>query len=227
VTLTAPAGKLTAVVGASGSGKSTLAALLTRSWDPTSGRVLLDGAPLDSTSLAELRSRVAVATQRPYLFNLSIRENLLLAKPDATDRDLERVAGQARLTPVIESKEAGWDAPVGELGELLSGGERQRLALARALLRDAEVLVVDEATSQLDAATEAAVLAGLRRAAPDATVLMIAHRLSTVKDADLIYVMDAGRVVQRGVHSDLASRPGAFADLLAREEPAEASEVAP
>ncbi|MDR2253673.1 MAG: ABC transporter ATP-binding protein/permease [Bifidobacteriaceae bacterium] len=217
VSLTAAAGRVTAIVGASGSGKSTLAALLTRSWDPDEGAITLDGRRLDAWPLARLRSLVAVAPQRPYLFNQSIRENLLLARPGASEADLAWAAHAAHLDAVIASKEAGWDAPVGELGELLSGGERQRLALARTLLRRPAVLVVDEATSQLDQEAEAEVLAGLRRAAEGRTVLVIAHRLATVRDADAVHVMDAGRVVQSGTYADLAGRPGPFADLLARE----------
>jgi thiol reductant ABC exporter CydC subunit len=218
VTLTAAAGKVTAVVGASGSGKSTLAALLTRSWDPTAGQITLGGRPIDSWSLAELRDLVAVSPQRPYLFNQSIRDNLMLARPDATDGQLAWAAQAAHLDQVIATKEDGWDAPVGELGELLSGGERQRLALARTLLREPAVLVVDEATSQLDQAAEAEVLAGIDAASQGRTVLVIAHRLATIRSADAIYVMDAGRVVQHGTYSVLAAQAGPFADLAARED---------
>ncbi|MDR2347487.1 MAG: ABC transporter ATP-binding protein/permease [Bifidobacteriaceae bacterium] len=220
VDLVAPAGQTTAVVGASGSGKSTLAALLTRSWDPTAGQIKLDGRPLDAWSLAELRQLVAVASQRPYLFNQSIRENLLLARPNATAAELGRAVRAAHLEAVAETKAGGLDAPVGEMGELLSGGERQRLALARTLLRAPAVLVLDEATSQLDPAAEAAVLDGIKRAGAGRTVLVIAHRLSTVREADIIYVLDAGRVVQQGGFDELARRPGPFADLLAREDQA-------
>jgi ABC-type multidrug transport system fused ATPase/permease subunit len=218
VTLTAPGGQVTAIVGASGSGKSTLAALLVRSWDPDAGRIAIGGRDLGAWPLEDLRQAVAISPQRPYLFNLSLRENLLLARPDATGEDLEGAAAAAHLDAVVASKERGWDAPVGEMGELISGGERQRLALARALLREPAVLVADEATSQLDAAAEAAVLAGLRRSPPGRTLIVIAHRLATVRDADVVYVMDAGRVVQTGSYDELAARPGPFADLLARED---------
>jgi thiol reductant ABC exporter CydC subunit len=218
VNLTAASGCITAVVGASGSGKSTLAALLTRSWDPGQGSIFLGQRPLTDWPLRELRDRVAVASQRPYLFNLSIRENLLLACPDATAEELERVAQVACLDTVIAQKVEGWEAPVGEMGELLSGGERQRLALARTLLRKPAVLVLDESTSQLDTTTEAKVLEGLRQEANGRTVIVIAHRLSTVRHADAVYVLDAGRVVQQGVYPELATQTGPFADLLAREE---------
>jgi ABC-type multidrug transport system fused ATPase/permease subunit len=226
VSLVAPAGRVTAVVGVSGSGKSTLAALLTRSWDPTAGQITLDGRPLASWTLAQLRDLVGVATQRPYLFNQSIRENLLLARPNATEEELAQAVAAAHLDAVAQAKPAGLDAPVGEMGELLSGGERQRLALARTLLRAPAVLVADEATSQLDPAAEAEVLAGIRRASAGRTVLMIAHRLSTVRQADVIYVMDAGRVVQRGAYAELAAQAGPFADLLDRERQAGRSDLA-
>ncbi|MDR0366455.1 MAG: thiol reductant ABC exporter subunit CydC [Bifidobacteriaceae bacterium] len=226
VTLTAASGQVTAIVGASGSGKSTLAALLTRSWDPDSGRIWLDGQPLEDYPLAQLRSEVGVAGQRPYLFNTTIKHNLLMARPDATTTELEEAASTAYLRPVVEDRAEGWDAPVGEMAEKLSGGERQRLALARTLLAGPSVLVVDEATSQLDAASEAQVLAGLDQARAGRTVLVIAHRLATVKGADRIYVMDAGRVVQQGVYAELAITEGPFRDLLAREGALEADDLA-
>ncbi|MDR2373806.1 MAG: thiol reductant ABC exporter subunit CydC [Bifidobacteriaceae bacterium] len=218
VSLTAAAGRVTAIVGASGSGKSTLAALATRSWDPDAGAVLLDGRPLADYPLDQLRDEIAVAAQRPHLFNMSIEDNLRLARPGATAGELDRAASAAQLSAVVDEREDGWRAPVGELGELLSGGQRQRLALARALLREPSLLILDEATSQLDAGVEAQVLRGLERAWRGKTVIVIAHRLASVKNADVIYVMDAGRVVQRGGYAELASRPGPFADLLARED---------
>ncbi|MDR1443058.1 MAG: thiol reductant ABC exporter subunit CydC [Bifidobacteriaceae bacterium] len=218
VSLVAPGGQVTAIVGASGSGKSTLAALLTRSWDPDGGTIKLGGRALDQYSLDQLRAEVSVSSQRPYLFNLSIEENLRLARPGVTATELDRAAAAAHLDAVIAERESGWDAPVGEMGELLSGGQRQRLALARALVRDPSVLVLDEATSQLDHAGEAQVLRGLEEAWRGKTVIVIAHRLATVRDAAKIYVMDAGRVVQEGSYPELASSPGPFADLLARED---------
>jgi ABC-type multidrug transport system fused ATPase/permease subunit len=227
VSLTAPSGQVTAIVGASGGGKSTLAALLTRSWDPEAGRITLDGRDIKTWTLEELRDSVAVSSQRPYLFNLSLRQNLLLARPNATATELTRAAQAAQLDAVIASKQAGWDAPAGEMGELLSGGERQRLALARTLLRRPAVLVADEATSQLDSVTETGVLAGIMRASQGCTVLLIAHRLSTVRQADSVYVLDGGQVVQHGGYSELASRPGPFADLLAREAPQTRPGLAP
>jgi ABC-type multidrug transport system fused ATPase/permease subunit len=218
VSLTAAAGKVTAVVGASGSGKSTLTSLLTRSWDPTEGVILLDGKPLRDYPLDQLRAEVSVAAQRPYLFNMSIEENLRLARPEATGAELGRSASAANFDAVVAERAGGWEAPVGEMGELLSGGQRQRLALARALVRDPSVLVLDEATSQLDQGAEAEVLRRLEKAWAGKTVIVIAHRLSTVQNADRVYVMDAGRVVQQGAYAELAAVAGPFADLLARED---------
>ncbi|MDR0594381.1 MAG: ABC transporter ATP-binding protein/permease, partial [Bifidobacteriaceae bacterium] len=218
VSLTAAAGRVTAIVGASGSGKSTLAALLTRSWDPDSGAIYLGGRRLDQYPLGQLRSLVGVSAQRPYLFNLSIGDNLRLARPGASEAELDRAASAANFDQVVAGRDLGWQAPVGEMGELLSGGQRQRLALARTLLRDPAVLVLDEATSQLDAAAEADVLRRLADSWRGKTVIVIAHRLATVKAADRIYVMDGGRVVQAGGYGELAAAPGPFADLLARED---------
>jgi thiol reductant ABC exporter CydC subunit len=218
VTLTAASGQVTAIVGASGSGKSTLAALLTRSWDPGTGTILLDGKPLREYSLSQLRAEISVSSQRPYLFNMPIGDNLRLARPGATTAELDRAASAAYLDTVIAERDEGWQAPAGEMGELLSGGQRQRLALARALIRDPSVLVLDEATSQLDQTAEEQVLRGLERAWTGKTVIVIAHRLSTVERADRIYVMDGGRVVQEGTYAQLAAQAGPFADLLARED---------
>ncbi|MDR1798610.1 MAG: ABC transporter ATP-binding protein/permease [Bifidobacteriaceae bacterium] len=215
VSFTAEAGRVLALVGASGSGKSTVAALLTRSWDPTEGSVLLDGVDVRERPLADLRRTVGVAAQRPYLFNLSLEDNLALAAPAASPSDVAQAAQAAHLDEVMAELPAG---AIGEMGEKLSGGQRQRLALARTLLRQPPVLVLDECTSQLDATTERAVLEGLRQAGRDKTVIVIAHRLSTVRHADWIVVLDAGRVVQQGTYEELAAQAGgAFAELLARE----------
>jgi ABC-type multidrug transport system fused ATPase/permease subunit len=232
VTFEARAGKVTAVVGASGSGKSTLAALLVRAFAPDAGAIELGGRDIGGIDMAQLREVVAMAAQRPYLFNDTIKANLLLARPPASAAELERAAATARLAPVIAAVRAGWEASVGEMGEHLSGGERQRLALAQVLLRRPGLLILDEATSQLDVATEQAVLAGVLGwagdgAAPSAagagedaprpTCLLIAHRLATVRSADWIVVLDGGRVAQQGTYEELAQAEGPFAQLLARE----------
>ncbi|MDR0960304.1 MAG: ABC transporter ATP-binding protein/permease [Propionibacteriaceae bacterium] len=217
LTFTAEAGKVTAVVGASGSGKSTIAALVTRSWDPDSGTITLGNHNLRDYPLAQLRDLVGLSQQRPYLFNSTIAANMRLAKEDATLLDLETAAARASLTEFIAAEPEGWQTPVGEMGERLSGGQRQRLALAQVMLREPRVLILDEATSQLDAATEEAVLSQILRAARGSTVLMIAHRLATVRDADTIIVLDNGRIVEEGTYDELAQAGGPFAALLSRE----------
>ena len=217
VSIHIPAGKRTAIVGASGSGKSTLVSLLTRTWDPASGTVTIGGTNVAEASLRDLRATVASAPQRPYLFNDTLRANLLLAAPDATEADLERALEAVDLTDWLATEKDGLDTVVGDMGERLSGGQRQRLALARALLRDAPIYVFDEATSQVDPATEARVREGIARVAKGRTIVEIAHRISAVRDADQIIVMDAGRVVETGTYAELHARGGALAALEARE----------
>ena len=217
VSIRIPAGKRTAIVGASGSGKSTLASLLTRTWDPASGTVTIGGTNVADASLRDLRATVASAPQRPYLFNDTLRANLLLAAPDASEADLERALEAVDLTDWLATEKDGLDTAVGDMGERLSGGQRQRLALARALLRDAPIYVFDEATSQVDPATEARVREGIARVAKGRTIVEIAHRISAVRDADQIIVMDAGRVVETGTYAELHARGGALAALEARE----------
>lgn len=217
VSFTAAPGTTTALVGASGSGKSTLSSLLVRCWDTDSGALRLDGTDVRDVALDDLRATVTVAQQRPYLFNTTIEENLRMARPDATAEEIALACRRAALDEVIEALPEGLATVVGEMGERLSGGQRQRLAVARALLRDAPVLVLDEATSHLDAAAEARVLAGVREAGAGRTVIVVAHRLSTIADADLIVVLDAGRVVEQGTHAELLAAGGAYALLLDRE----------
>ena len=223
VSIHIPAGTRTAIVGASGSGKSTLASLLTRTWDPASGSVTIGGTNVAEVSLHDLRATVASAPQRPYLFNDTLRANLLLAAPDATEKDLESALAAVDLTDWLATEKDGLDTVVGDMGERLSGGQRQRLALARALLRDAPIYVFDEATSQVDPATEARVREGIARVAKGRTIVEIAHRISAVRDADQIIVMDAGRVVETGTYAELHARGGALAALEARETAAQPS----
>ena len=223
VSIHIPAGTRTAIVGASGSGKSTLASLLTRTWDPASGSVTIGGTNVAEVSLHDLRATVASAPQRPYLFNDTLRANLLLAAPDATEKDLESALAAVDLTDWLATEKEGLDTVVGDMGERLSGGQRQRLALARALLRDAPIYVFDEATSQVDPATEARVREGIARVAKGRTIVEIAHRISAVRDADQIIVMDAGRVVETGTYAELHARGGALAALEARETAAQPS----
>lgn len=218
VDLTLPAGKVTAVVGASGSGKSTLAALIERMWDVDAGAIRIGGVDVRDLTQRDLRRLVAYAPQRPYIFNDTVRANLLLAAPSAGEAELERVCERVGLTAWLADEPDGLDTRVGEMGERLSGGQRQRLALGRALLREAPVTILDEATSQLDADTEATVLAGIRAATRGRTLVVIAHRVSTVSDADQIVVIDAGRVAETGTWEELMARDGALAVLVRREE---------
>jgi ATP-binding cassette subfamily B protein len=213
VDLRIPAGKTVAVVGESGSGKSTLLKLLLGFYPPGAGRILVDGLDLRDYELASLRRRLGVVSQEPFIFNGTVRENIALGEPGAT---LEEVVGAARaagLEEFIEALPQRYDTMIGERGANLSGGQRQRLAIARALLRRPDVLIFDEATSHLDTATERVIRENLKAALAGKTVVLVAHRLSTIKDADAIYVLHQGRVVEQGSHPELLARPGWYAAL--------------
>jgi ATP-binding cassette subfamily B protein len=214
VRLEAPAGRVVALVGQTGAGKSTAMALLQRLWDPVEGRITVDGHDIRDISLESLRRNIGVVFQESLLFNRSIRDNLLVGRPDATEEDLERACRMAEAWDFIQRKDRGLDTMVGERGAALSGGQRQRLAIARALLKDPPVLILDEATSALDAATEARVQKALRALMQGRTTFIIAHRLSTVRDADEILVFDQGRVVERGSFEELVRLGGRFAELV-------------
>lgn len=216
VTLDVPAGATTALVGVSGAGKSTIVAMLLRYWDPRSGRVLVDGVDARDITLAELRANVAVVPQRPYLFAGTLRSNLLVARPDASQAQLDAACARARLDDVVQGLPQGYDTPLGEQGARLSGGQRQRVAIARAFLQDAPVIVLDEATSQLDATTQALLQDSLAELSRGRTVIQVAHRLETVRAAAQIVVVDDGRVLERGTHEELLAAGGAYAALLAR-----------
>jgi ATP-binding cassette subfamily B protein len=214
---TAPAGCIVALVGHTGAGKSTAMALLQRLWDPSTGAIRIDGQDLRDLTLESLRRAIGVVFQDSMLLNRSIRDNLLVGKPDATDAELEAACRQADAHEFIARQPQGYDTLVGERGATLSGGQRQRVAIARALLKNPAILILDEATSALDAATEARVSAALQTLLRGRTTFIIAHRLSTVRDADIILVFDAGRIVERGRFDELLMQGGRFAELVATQ----------
>lgn len=206
-------GERLAIVGPSGAGKSTIFQLLLRFYDPQSGVISIDGVPIASMSLTALRNLIAFVPQDPVIFATSIGDNIRLAKPDATDADIRRVATLAAADGFISRLPQGYDTMVGERGVTLSGGERQRLAIARAMLRDAPILLLDEATSALDAENEQEVQIALDAAMQNRTSLVIAHRLATIREADRIIVLDGGRIVEQGDHADLVAKAGLYAKL--------------
>jgi ATP-binding cassette subfamily B protein len=214
IDLHAPPGRTVALVGQTGAGKSTAMSLLQRMWDPVAGRITLDGHDLRDLSLDSLRRNIGVVFQEALLFNRSIRDNLLVGRPDATQEDIERACRMAEAHEFIIRKPQGYDTLVGERGTQLSGGQRQRLSIARALLKDPPVLILDEATSALDAATEARVQKALKALMAGRTTFIIAHRLSTVRDADEILVFEGGRVAERGSFDALLREQGRFAELV-------------
>jgi glucan exporter ATP-binding protein len=214
VSFKAHPGTCVALVGHTGAGKSTAMTLLQRMWDPTSGRITIDGQDLRDITLDSLRSNVGVVFQESLLFNRSIRDNLLVGRPDATDEEMEQACRMADAHEFIIRQANGYDTLIGERGTTLSGGQRQRLAIARALLKNPPILILDEATSALDAATEARVGKALKTLMAGRTTFVIAHRLSTVRDADEILVFDNGRIVEQGNFNSLLARRGHFADLV-------------
>ncbi|WP_144775554.1 ABC transporter ATP-binding protein [Marinobacter maritimus] len=211
ISLTVPAGNTLALVGATGSGKSTLIKLLLRFYETESGDIRIDNQPIRSVSLQSLRESIGLVSQDVYLFEGSIRENLVYGRPEATDAEIIEAARTAEAWAFIEALPEGLNTPVGERGVRLSGGQRQRLSLARALLKDSPILVLDEATSAVDNETEAAIQRSLRSIGHNRTVIMIAHRLSTIVDADSIAVIANGKVVEVGTHRELLEKDGAYA----------------
>ncbi len=214
ITFTAKPGSITALVGATGAGKSSTMALLQRYWDPTKGRILIDGQDIRNVTLDSLRGAIGVVFQDSLLFNRSIRENLLVGKPHATEAELYKACIGAEALDFILAQPNGFETIIGERGANLSGGQRQRLAIARAILKDPPILVLDEATSALDAATEAKVTRALRTLMAGRTSFIIAHRLSTIRDADEILVFEDGRIVERGSFNKLLAARGNFATLV-------------
>ncbi|MGA4838100.1 ABC transporter ATP-binding protein [Streptomyces sp. G45] len=217
IDITIPAGGSLAVVGPTGSGKSTLSYLVPRLYDVTGGRVTLDGVDVRDLDFDTLARAVGIVSQETYLFHATVAENLRFAKPDATDEELVTAARAAQIHDHIASLPDGYDTIVGERGHRFSGGEKQRLAIARTILRDPPVLILDEATSALDTRTEHAVQQAIDALSANRTTLTIAHRLSTVRGADQIVVLDGGRVVERGTHAELLGQGGRYAALVRRD----------
>jgi subfamily B ATP-binding cassette protein MsbA len=218
VTLEVRRGETVALVGPSGGGKTTLLNLIPRFYDATEGRVLIDNHDIRSVTLTSLRDRIALVTQEPFLFDDTIRANIAYARPDASEADIERAAREAAAHDFILQLPNGYETSVGEAGARLSGGQRQRIAIARAFLKDAPILLLDEATSALDTESEAQVQAALKRLMAGRATILIAHRLSTVRGADRIYVIDKGRIVETGDHASLVRKRGLYARLARTQD---------
>lgn len=219
ITLTAQPGDAVAIVGATGAGKSTLVGLLPRFFDPTGGRVLIDGHDLRDVSLASVRDQVAVVLQELFLFPTSVAANIALGRPQASRQEIEHAARAANAHEFVMRLPQGYDTVIGERGATLSGGERQRLAIARALLKNAPILILDEPTSALDAETEQAVVEALQRLMRGRTTFIVAHRLSTIRAASTIVVLQQGQIVEQGSHASLMARRGLYARMHALQAP--------
>jgi ABC-type multidrug transport system fused ATPase/permease subunit len=217
VSVDARAGTTTALVGSSGSGKSTLVSLVMAFARPTTGRVLVDGRDLNDLKLADYRAKLGVVLQENFLFDGTVADNIRFARPDATREEIEEVALIANADEFIRGFPQGYDTVVGERGIKLSGGQRQRIAIARAILADPRILILDEATSSLDSESEAMIQEGLRRLRQGRTAFVIAHRLSTIRSADQILVLEKGEIVERGTHRELMSLNGRYRELHDRQ----------
>jgi ABC-type multidrug transport system fused ATPase/permease subunit len=213
VDLDVAAGRTVALVGPTGSGKTSLVALIARLYDASQGSVLVDGADVRGVELRSLRSRIAFVADDSFLFSATVAENIAYARPDASREEIVTAARRAQADGFIGELPEGYDTVVGERGLTLSGGQRQRVAIARALLADPRILILDDATSSVDARTEALIKRGLREAMAGRTTFIVAHRMSTISLADEIVVMDAGRVVDRGTHEELLGRCDLYAEI--------------
>ena len=213
IDLEVPPGRTVALVGPSGAGKTSLVALIARLYDPSEGAVLVDGVDIRSVDVKSLRSEIAFVADDSFLFSATVAENIAYAHPQATRAEIEEAARRAEADGFIRDLPAGYDTMVGERGLTLSGGQRQRVAIARALLADPRVLILDDATSSVDARTERATKRGLREVMEGRTTFIIAHRLSTISLADEIVVMDAGRIVDRGTHEELMEGCGFYREI--------------
>src|SRR5690606_6246227 len=216
ISFSVPAGASLGVVGATGAGKSTVAELIVRTYDPERGRILIDGVDIRDLALDDLRRAIGFVPQETFLFSDTLRANVLLGAPD--DGRLERVAETSQLSEALPALPSGLDTLLGERGVNLSGGQRQRTAIARALAQDPPIFVLDDALSAVDGETELRILRGLRDALAQRTRVVISHRLSAVRDADWILVLDGGRIVEQGVHDELMARRGRYWELLQRQE---------
>jgi ATP-binding cassette subfamily B protein len=213
VTVTARPGETIAIVGATGAGKSTLMSLIPRLFDPVNGRVLIDGFDVRDVQLRSVREQVSLVLQEPFLFPISIAENISFGRPSATREEVEAAARAANADAFIKRLPAGYDTVIGQRGATLSGGERQRISIARALLKDAPILILDEPTSALDAETERALLDALERLIAGRTTFVIAHRLSTIRKATRIVVLEHGEIVEQGTHAELLAHSGRYSHL--------------
>ena len=218
VNLDVPRGSMLAVVGPSGNGKTTLLDLIPRFYDPKKGRVMIDGVDIKEVKLKSLRRQIGIVTQETILFNDSIRANIAYGKPDTGDEEIKKAALQANAHDFIMRMPRGYDTVIGDRGMRISGGERQRIAIARALLKNPPILILDEATSQLDSESERIVQEALDRLIQGRTVFVIAHRLSTVRNADKIVVLDKGVIVEQGTHAQLLEKDGLYRRLYETQE---------
>jgi subfamily B ATP-binding cassette protein MsbA len=227
INLTITPGETVAIVGATGAGKSTLVSLVPRFYDPTAGIVMLDGEDIRNFSVQSLREQMSLVLQDALLFRGTVRENIAFGRPDATDEEITAAATEANAAEFIQRLPQAYDTPIAERGATLSGGQKQRIAIARAILRNAPILILDEPTSGLDAASERLVIEALERAASKRTTLVIAHRVASVRFADRIIVMERGRIVEEGTHRQLLARNGKYAHLYSLQigtfSPAEAT----